>query len=1272
MGISRNSIFISSATRGSFARSESGASPEEQGGFSAREFVRRLLESGLAERWSEGERRELAALAGEGDPNLFFEDLLRLGKRLEADGRDGAAVDVYAAVVGAVPPVKGGKRERPLRILAQERLHAIQGLGAFAPRFEFLLKNFTRDAADPRAILPMLAGTTVYGLVRAAALGRLAGTARAAWYSRGAGARILAAGAAYAAEVPVFALSGRALRGLGGVSHPEASGLGHDLAGAALTLGALKGFGWAGTTAFRKLHGIDRYGVASRAVGLLGAGRVVTSQSAMFLGLLSAHRLEAAFGLHPARDGATTLTDTLASMLSLGVGAHLGHRLLGRRFAAFQRELGLRVQAQDMPRLNPPDANFGNFAASIGAVRACPPLRGERPLRGWQGEARSGPAGRSPGSPQHSYSLGSGSGRPSRAPGVRGEVERLLDHPRLDIAWTILKRWGEFESRLRAEDISYLAAKLEKRLDAKGELPPLLAALMMRHLLPQLPEGEALPILRKLESKLADPEERVVEAALESLAAYAPRASAAYAEGLLPALRRVAEADHDWLPAKAFQALGAFTEALPPERRLAHVLALESRMSELELSPVAVLPRALSFLSPGERVAVARVVERRLFEEEAGGSGERRETLGQIFPLLPVVDGGAMLARLQTLAEAPKGPYQIPALEILGEWSGNFSARERAELLPWAARFLDDSRLTLRMTALQTLWKLAMASPVSERLAAAAPMEKALGDGSAEAREAAVAAWGLLAAGLPPEQRLAVAERLLARHSDPAAAVRDQVWKQLSEMAEALEARPAAELLRLALSQVALAEVPIRFLQSVEKRIPKEALAASTESAEGRDFFRYATYLGAGLPLEPILWKAYLRAAKPEAFLAKAGADLSAFRRGGSPKPGHERQLLLAYAALEVWEGLGFEDFRRGIRGKAPPPPFLTQGFRAELRTQVSLHGRIDKGKVAQALAPLEKPADLEAFREDLDAFIQARHSELRAVRQEVKAVFPKGWEKLRVPAMSAAAEGLLPRLWPHRELPAVRELILRFGLFLAWHRLEGSPLAARISALRGRDLSSKALGEGLKALEEFYRDAVTETFGALGLKAEEIPALRRQSRLLAAELARMRREEGAPVEVEFLSSKTEADRFFAFVSEDCNTERQRAIFRPDFQLLRMVSDGRLRGLVYVQKAALDGKEVLVLGLQPRASWAIDHRDLLRAVEREFSRVAEAKGYDAVLLMADENQQSNRADMLEAIRERAYPRKSFRQKVSGAVFEGREFQVLWERGGRRSAAAGKK
>ncbi len=731
LGISRSSIFIASVSSRSFTESELRAGPEGEGSFSAREFVRRLLDSGLAERWGEGERRELAALAGESSPELFFEALFRLGKRLEADGRDSAAVDVYAAVEGAVPPITGDKRERPLRILAQERLHAIQGLGAFAPRFEFLLKNFTRDAADPRAILPMLAGTTVYGLVRAAALGRLAGTARAAWYSRGAGARLLAASAAYAAEVPVFALSGRALRGLGDVFHAEAPGLGHDLAGAALTLGALKGFGWVGNMAFRKLHGVDRYGVASRALGLLEAGRVATSQSAMFFGLLGAHRLEEALGLRPARDGATTLTDTLASMLSLGVGAHLGHRLLGRRFAAFQRELGLRVQAQDMPRVNLVGANL---------VFALPA------------------PGRTQGSPLHSFSLGGGSGRPSRAPGVRGEVEKLLDHPRLDIAWTILKRWGEFEPRLRAADISYLAAKLEKRLDARGDLPPLLATLMMRHLLPHLPEAEALPILRKLEAKLAGPEERSVEAALESLAAFAPRASAAYAEGLLPALRRVAETDHDWLPAKAFQALGAFTEALPPERRLGHVLALESRMSELELSPVAVLPPALRFLSPEERAIVARVVERRLFEEEAGGAGERRETLGLIFPLLPVGDGGAMLARLQALAEVPRGPLRVPALEILGEWTGNFSARERAELLPWAARFLDDGRLTLRMTALQTLWKLALESPVSERLAAAAPLEKALGDASAEAREAAVAAWGLLAAGLPPEQRLTVAE----------------------------------------------------------------------------------------------------------------------------------------------------------------------------------------------------------------------------------------------------------------------------------------------------------------------------------------------------------------------------------------------------------------------------------------------------------------------------------------------------------------------------------
>ncbi|KAB2839038.1 hypothetical protein F9K50_08255, partial [bacterium] len=89
----------------------------------------------------------------------------------------------------------------------------------------------------------MLAGTTVYGLVRVAALGRLAGTARAAWFSRGLGARFLAGGAGYLAEVPAFALSGRALRGLGDASHTEALGLGHDLAITALTLGALKNSG---------------------------------------------------------------------------------------------------------------------------------------------------------------------------------------------------------------------------------------------------------------------------------------------------------------------------------------------------------------------------------------------------------------------------------------------------------------------------------------------------------------------------------------------------------------------------------------------------------------------------------------------------------------------------------------------------------------------------------------------------------------------------------------------------------------------------------------------------------------------------------------------------------------------------------------------------------------------------------------------------------------------------------------------------------------------
>lgn len=360
------------------------ADPAAPGVFSAPAVVSALLEGpeGIGARLSEGQRAQLSALARESDEGLFWRGLLAFGGSLENAEKFDAAGRVYAAAVGAV-------REQPLRVDAENRLNAILGKGAFSPRFEFLLKRFTKDASDPKMIVPMLAGTAVYGLARTAALGRLAGGARGAWYTQGFGARLAASTVGFAAEVPTFALSSRVLRQIGSDGNTPQPGLGHEFASAAITLGFLKTFAFAGQQGFARLHGLHEAGAAMRFSGLAKYSQPLLSQGAMFAGLMSAHKAEEGLGLRPRVDGATTVTDTLASMFSLGVGARLGHYALGPRFASFQREMefrtGLALLQGSMPQAQAPRANFaagrdlratyGRLAASAAGLAAFLPER---------------------------------------------------------------------------------------------------------------------------------------------------------------------------------------------------------------------------------------------------------------------------------------------------------------------------------------------------------------------------------------------------------------------------------------------------------------------------------------------------------------------------------------------------------------------------------------------------------------------------------------------------------------------------------------------------------------------------------------------------------------------------------------------------------------------------------------------------------------------------------------------------------------------------------
>jgi len=340
---------------------------------------------------TEPQRAELRSLGQCGSAEEFFDGLYHFalarkqGDQMEIAGSLFAMLGDKAAN-SSVP--------EPIRLKAESEIKAINGQGALGQRLEFLGSRFVRDAADPRTIAPMLAGSLVYNVARASALGRFAMTAGEAWYTRGLGARVAATAIAFPLEVTVFSMGSRALSGN---KQWDPASVGKDWLGAALTLGTLKAFGALGNRTHANLHGLEAGGGATRFRSLEPFNQFFLPQAASFAGMLAAHKLEEKFGLRPVVDDATTVTDTLVSLVSMSVGAHLGHRLLGPRFAVFEKEVEVRAeQHAQMAQNKSPE--FLERLRAVGREAALAPM--------WMAMGMGG--------------LGGGSGLPSRKPAAEG------------------------------------------------------------------------------------------------------------------------------------------------------------------------------------------------------------------------------------------------------------------------------------------------------------------------------------------------------------------------------------------------------------------------------------------------------------------------------------------------------------------------------------------------------------------------------------------------------------------------------------------------------------------------------------------------------------------------------------------------------------------------------------------------------------------------------------------------------------------------------------
>lgn len=263
---------------------------------------------------------ECLALSVEKDLSEVETAVFRITTCLEARGNLLGAMAAYQALLTTSQSSA-----------AQARLDALMGKSSPGARFEVLLGDFSKQATDCRMILPMMAGTFSYGMTRAASLGFFGR------YRSIAQTRRLAALAGFGVEVPVFSFSARALHQWSGdpVSW-EGKEVWRDLASAGMTLGLLKIAGGMGHRAHGKLS------VAYPA--LSGASQWLLPQGAAYSGLLAAHGLETWVGLRERVAGENVALNSLATLVSLGVGAKLGNAILGPSLTPFSQEYQLRSE----------------------------------------------------------------------------------------------------------------------------------------------------------------------------------------------------------------------------------------------------------------------------------------------------------------------------------------------------------------------------------------------------------------------------------------------------------------------------------------------------------------------------------------------------------------------------------------------------------------------------------------------------------------------------------------------------------------------------------------------------------------------------------------------------------------------------------------------------------------------------------------------------------------------------------------------------------------
>lgn len=302
--------------------------------------------------------REIASLAAERDPEIYYQSLNRVAGRMIEGRRPAEAFPILAFVADVAAHEAPTAEAR-----AREELKVLSGGGGFGRRVENHGLAFVGESANLPGLIGMAVAGGVFFMGRGLLLSRLLGSAGGA-LTRGLGAQALAAAGAFALEAPAFALTANAARRLFG--GPSESLGGKDLASAYLNLGLVK------LLAFGGAAGARRFGAQER-------GQAVAGGIGSCFGLWAGQSLERAAGWRPAAGFDRQMLDAFAAWLQFRVGGHLAAQAVGPTLSNLQSDIHLRVRALGNARpawqgLLPPRAagaapsTLATSAAAWGAV----------------------------------------------------------------------------------------------------------------------------------------------------------------------------------------------------------------------------------------------------------------------------------------------------------------------------------------------------------------------------------------------------------------------------------------------------------------------------------------------------------------------------------------------------------------------------------------------------------------------------------------------------------------------------------------------------------------------------------------------------------------------------------------------------------------------------------------------------------------------------------------------------------------------------------------